>query len=139
MVSLKPACLPACMANADPAAALGAMYPCSAEHTIDAFACQEGTLSPWDGAARLSIGCVAALPLTWLRPEPFFQIAGAWHSSSIESPCWSTAPRDARRMAEHVCMRCRLMRSFGSWALPFLLNAFIIVFYFVAGELHGND
>ena len=62
---------------------------------------------------------------------------GAWHSNSIESPCWSSAPRVTRHVAKHVLIRCRLMRSFGSWALPFALNAFIIVFYFVAGELHG--
>ena len=99
---------------------------------------KRGMLCPWTVPARLSIGCVAASLLPRLCLGPISETVGAWHSNSIASPCWSFAPRATRRMAEHVFIRCRLMRSFGGWALPFLLNAFIIVFYFVAGELHGR-
>ncbi len=32
-----------------------------------------------------------------------------------------------------AALYCRLMRIFGTWTLPFLLNAFIVLFYLVNG------
>eukprot|EP00891_Asterochloris_glomerata_P008628 jgi/Astpho2/8628/Aster-05103 len=50
---------------------------------------------------------------------------------------WSWIYRTAKARNKCMVLPPRLMRSCGSWALPFLLNAFIIVFYFVAGTCFG--